>query len=120
MDDHSGIRATVEAYYEYVDAEAFDDLFALFSDGIVYHRPGQSAIEGMDEFKRFYLEVRDLEHGTHTIDKLYTDDNGVAVRGRFSGDQGGTPIDIGFADFFTFDDTGLITERHTYTDQGTI
>lgn len=110
----------VRSYYRYVDAESYDELLGLFAEDIAYHRPGHEPLEGMDDFERFYREIRDLTDGTHDLDSVVKDDNVVAVRVTFAGKQHDSPIEIGFADFFTFDDQALITERHTYTDQGAI
>lgn len=110
----------VRSYYEHVDDEAYDDLVALFADDIEYRRPGHDPIVGIEAFEAFYHEVRDLEEGTHELDDVVAEGDRVAVRGRFRGHQGGTPIDIGFADFFAFDANGLVRARHTFTDQGTV
>lgn len=120
MSPQSGPTERVQSYYQHVDAESNDELFALFADDIVYHRPGHELIEGMADFERFYREVRNLTDGSHDLASVINNDDVVAVRGTFTGKQDGSPIEIGFADFFTFDAQGLITERHTYTDQGSI
>ena len=39
-------EATVRRYYELVDEGAYDELVALFAEGVRYERPGQAAIEG--------------------------------------------------------------------------
>lgn len=110
----------VREYYRYVDDEAYEDLFSLFAEDIRYDRPGSEAIEGMDDFRRFYLEERPLEDGTHEVLSVVPDGDTVAVRGRFQGDQGGTTVQFGFADFHRFDDIGNIAERWTYTDRDTV
>lgn len=110
----------VRSYYEYVDDEAYEELFALFADDIVYERPGQSSIDGIEAFREFYHEGRPLEDGTHAVDRIVAEADTVAVSGRFSGVQDGTEVAFGFADFHTFDDDGLITHRITYTDRDTV
>jgi ketosteroid isomerase-like protein len=114
------IESHVRAYYEYVDEEAYEDLFDLFADSIVYERPGQDDIRGMEAFRRFYLEERPLEEGNHTIHDVVVDGDTAAVRGTFSGVQNGTSVEFGFADFLVFDDEMEIAHRYTYTDRDSI
>lgn len=113
-------RAVLEAYYEYIDSNRYEELFDLFADDIIYHRPGAEPIRGMDQFKRFYLEERPLEQGTHEIDAYHRDGATMCVRGRFSGLLDGEPIEFGFADFHEFDESGTIRRRWTYTDLATV
>ncbi|WP_135533333.1 MULTISPECIES: nuclear transport factor 2 family protein [Halostella] len=110
----------VREYYRYVDDEAYEDLFSLFADDIRYDRPGNEPIEGMEEFRRFYLDERALENGTHDVHAVVPDGDIVAVRGRFEGEQGGDTVEFGFADFHRFDGQGTIVERWTYTDRDTV
>lgn len=110
----------VRAYYGYVDEAAHEQLFALFADDVTYERPGRPTIDGMDAFRRFYREERQLTEGSHRIDALVVDDPTVAVRGRFEGKQDGDSVAFGFADFHRFDDEGKITHRWTYTDRDAV
>ncbi len=110
----------VRSYYDHVDAEEYDSLFALFADDVVYERPGQPAIDGMDDFRAFYHEDRPLEDGSHEVDDVVADGDTVAVRGSFSGVQDGTEVSFGFADFHVFDDDGKIGRRYSYTDRDTV
>lgn len=108
---------TVRDYYEAIDAENYEAVFALFAADVTYERPGQSNLSGMAEFREFYLETRPLDDGSHEIDHLVADDDTVAVRGRFTGEQNGEQVSFGFADFHRFDADGKIAERWTYTDR---
>jgi ketosteroid isomerase-like protein len=110
----------VRAYYDYVDAEDYESLFGLFADDVVYERPGQPAIEGMDDFRAFYEEGRPLEDGSHEVHDVVADGDMVAVRGSFSGVQGGDEVSFGFADFHEFGDDGRIVRRYTFTDRDTV
>ncbi len=108
------------SYYDAIDAEAYDDVFAMFADDIVYERPGQERLEGMAEFRTFYLEDRPLEDGNHELHAVVGDGDTVAVRGEFSGVQNERTVSFGFADFHRFDADNTITERVTYTDRDTV
>lgn len=110
----------VRAYYDYVDAEDYDALFALFAEDVTYERPGQPAIEGMNDFREFYHEGRPLEDGSHEVHDVVADGDTVAVRGTFSGVQDGTEVSFGFADFHVFDADGTIGHRYTFTDRDTV
>lgn len=113
-------EGTIRSYYEYVDTEAYDELFSLFADEITYHRPGQEPIEGMDDFEQFYHEIRAIERGTHTVTALMIDEETAVVQGQFSGVLEGQQVAFGFADIHRFNDEGLIEERWTYTDTGRV
>ncbi|MFB6124869.1 MAG: nuclear transport factor 2 family protein [Halanaeroarchaeum sp.] len=114
MTDHEEL---VRSYYERVDAEDYEGVFALFAEDVVYDRPGQEPIAGMADFREFYLTGRPLEDGEHTIDDVVVEGDVAAVRGEFSGVQDGDRVAFGFADFHEFDDAGQIARRFTYTDR---
>ena len=107
----------VRSYYESIDAEEYEAVFALFDDEIVYERPGQDDIEGMDDLRDFYLDGRPLTEGAHEVQSMTARGDTVAVRGRFSGLQDGDRVGFGFADFFVFTDAGTVGRRYTYTDR---
>ena len=110
----------IRDYYEHIDANDLESVFALFADDIVYHRPGQPALDGMAELKRFYREDRPLSDGSHTVDSLVAGEETVVVRGRYEGRKDGEQVAFGFADHHRFDADGLVTERWTYTDTGAV
>lgn len=110
----------LEQYYEYIDTEQYDALFALFSDDITYHRSGQPTIDGKTAFREFYLDDRPLEDGSHTIHTYIVDDDRVCVQGTFEGRLHDDTVAFEFADVHVFDDDGLIAERWTYTDRGAV
>ncbi|MFB6081335.1 MAG: nuclear transport factor 2 family protein [Halanaeroarchaeum sp.] len=109
-------EATVRRYYDGVDAEDYEAVFELFADDVTYHRPGQPAIEGMADFRSFYLEGRPLEDGEHVVHDVVVDGNTVAVRGTFAGVQDGEEVSFGFADVHEFDGDRIV-RRWTYTDR---
>lgn len=113
-------ETAVRSYYDRIDAEDYDAVFALFAEDVTYHRPGQPAIDGLADLRHFYLEERPLSDGEHDVREVLVDGDTVVVRGRFSGTQDGDSVEFGFADFHVFDQDGLIIERHTYTDRDAI
>lgn len=106
-------------YYELVDAGDYDELVALFTEDVVYERPGQSTIEGEEALRAFYEEGRPLSNGEHELHAVVSDGDTVAVRGTFRGEQDGDSVELGFADFHEFED-GEIARRYTYTDRDTV
>ena len=116
----SGKREAVRRYYDLVDEERYQELFDLFAGDVVYERPGQDPLEGIAEFERFYLEDRPLKDGSHTLYDVVIEGDTAAVRGSFSGRQNGESVTFGFADFHTFDESGKIAFRYTYTDRDTV
>jgi ketosteroid isomerase-like protein len=110
----------VRSYYESIDAEEYESVFALFDDDILYERPGQVDIEGMGALRDFYLDGRPLTAGSHEIHSLVSEDDTVTVRGTFTGLQDGARVAFGFADFFVFTDDGTIGRRYTYTDRDVV
>lgn len=110
----------LDSYYQYIDAEQYEELFDLFAEDIVYHRPGADPIHGKEDFERFYHEERPLEDGQHEIDKYLVDGDQVCARGRFEGRLDGEAIAFGFADIHRFTAEGKIDQRWTYVDIGTV
>lgn len=115
--DPEALREAVRSYYDRVDAADYEGLLALFADDVVYDRPGQDAIEGIDAMERFYREERPLSDGTHELHAVVVEGDTAAVQGRYTGRQGDRRVAFGFADFHTVDDEGLIARRVTYTDR---
>lgn len=111
---------TIRGYYDAVDAEDYDAVCDCFAPDIVYERPGQQAIEGIDALEMFYREERPLSEGSHTLHGVHVDGDTVAVRGSFEGVQNGDRVAFGFADFHELDEQGRIHRRYTYTDRDTV
>lgn len=112
-------ESVARRYYELVDADEYDELVDLFSEDVVYERPGQPVIEGEAALREFYEEGRPLSEGEHELHDVVVDGSTVAVRGTFRGEQDGEPVELGFADFHEFDD-GEISRRYTFTDRDTV
>jgi ketosteroid isomerase-like protein len=113
------------AYYEAIDAAAYDRLRGLLAEGFVQERPDRT-LEGADRFVRFMREERPSTDTTHPVDGVYRRDSGgvtgsgeadagpeVAVRGRLL-TADGTEL-TGFVDVFSFEDERMVRLR-TYTD----
>jgi ketosteroid isomerase-like protein len=112
--------AVVESYYRHVDAGNLDAVFDLFADDVVYHRPGQPPLEGLAAFERFYRDERSITDGTHAVQTALVDGDAVAVRGQFTGTMDGDHVELGFAEFYHFDDAGEITARWSFTDRDSV
>lgn len=111
---HSDAEARVRAYYAAIDAGDLPTVFAMFSDDIVYSRPGYPTLNGRAEFEAFYHGERIIASGAHTLDRVLVVGDDVASCGTFNGlSHDGSELHIGFAEFFRLCD-GLISERNTY------
>lgn len=106
----------VRRYYELVDAQELEQMFALFDDEIVYRRPGYAPLEGIGQFRAFYEGDRIIVKGAHTVTSLVDAGEQVAVEGDFSGTlRDGRTVSLRFADFFGFAGTRIV-RRDTYFD----
>lgn len=108
------LREAAERYYHVVDRREFENLFRMFTDDVVYERGNYEPIVGMDAFREFYLEVRTIQAGNHTIEEMIVDGESVAVRGTFDGVlTNGSPVHLEFMDLHKFRGP-LICRRYTY------
>lgn len=101
-------------YYTTVDAGDDDVTSALFAPDGTYDRPGYPTMVGQ-QIADFYRGDRVIESGAHTLTEMIADGDRVATRGVFNGRlKDGSDSTVGFADFFRFDEAGLIAERTSY------
>ena len=112
----TGPESVVRRYYEFVDADRYDELVELFAEDIYYERPGQPTIEGRGALREFYESGRPLVDGTHEIHSIIVEGPTAAVRGSVTGNRYGEQVRFGFADFHEFENE-VITRRYTYTDR---
>ena len=103
----------VKQYYPKVDSGDIDWIIDLFDDNGVYVRADVS-YSGKNEIKDFYENDRKIT-GKHTVEKIFTENNSIAVNGVFEGvGADGAAKKVGFADFWTFKDNGKVGMRRTY------
>lgn len=106
---------TVRHYFDLIDDGDLLGSVALFAPGAVYHRPGHAPFHGTDAIAHFYVDLRPIRSGRHTLTAVLTEGAGVGVHGEFHGEaHDGSPVDLRFADFFEFAPDGAITRRDTY------
>ncbi|GAA2425439.1 nuclear transport factor 2 family protein [Streptomyces macrosporus] len=107
--------ASVREYYARVDAGDIPGLLELFDDQAAYARPGYPVLHGTDALSAFYRETRVIAEGRHSLVDVVSNGEHVAVQGRFSGRlKDGSASEVRFADFFHFNERGLIKRRDTY------
>lgn len=105
----------VRQVYERVDSGDLQGLSALFSDDVVYRRPGYEPMVGRAELDRFYQQERIIDEGVHTPDAIVENGGEVAVHGRFAGRlKDGRQVELRFADFFTTGADGRFSRRDTF------
>lgn len=111
------ILNTIKDYYPKVDAGNTDWVIALFAEDGDYHRADVSYM-GKKEISDFYQNARKIK-GKHTLESIFAEGNTVAVSGVFEGvGADNSPKKIRFADFWTFNQEGLVCERKTYLASG--
>ncbi len=110
------LEKLVRKYYDAVDANDLETLFSVFSEDIVYERPGYSPITGMKDFKDFYRNNRIIKKGKHTLSNIIVHEPYVIVEGEFRGTlKDGRESYTKFVDVYTFSGKKAI-KRHTYFD----
>jgi ketosteroid isomerase-like protein len=116
------------AYYEAVDAGAYDRLAELLAPDFAQRRPDRTLV-GRESFVSFMRDRRPRTDTTHHVDAVYRlvqstpgenlDTPGdpaaeVAVRGRVRTDD--EELQFGFVDVFAVDTEGRLASLRTYTD----
>ena len=116
------------AYYEAVDAGAYDRLAELLAPDFAQRRPDRTLV-GRESFVSFMRDRRPRTDATHHVDAVYRlvqsppgenlDTPGdpaaeVAVRGRVRTDD--EELQFGFVDVFAVDAEGRLASLRTYTD----
>lgn len=116
MDDPGLVaERSAREYYRQVDRSDIDAVLALFSDAVVYHRPGYPTVRGQAELRDFYCDHRIIERGRHTVDTILIDYPHVAVNGHFTGAlRTGKTVSLRFADFFEVGPDGRFVRRDTF------
>ena len=110
-------KNAVKQYYFALDQNDLEGVFRLFSKDIDYNRCG-FRIKGMEAFKAFFLNERTMR-GKHTVKTMIAEENTVASRGTFRGkNAAGEEVYLQFAEFYFFDEEGLIFERSSYLAMG--
>jgi len=106
----------VKKYYKAVDENDLNTLFSVFSDDIIYERPGYEPLKGMKDFQNFYKSNRIIKEGHHTLKNIIVKEPYVIVEGEFNGIlKNGNKSYTKFVDVYTFKD-GKAYRRHTYFD----
>ncbi len=107
-------EALARRYYATVDAGDPNATADLFAANGAYDRPGYDTMVG-EAIRDFYNGERVIESGAHSIAEVVVEGNRAAVHGTFDGKlKDGSDAHEGFADFFVFDDDGLIERRRSF------
>jgi branched-chain amino acid aminotransferase len=104
----------VRVLFQTIDSRDWENLDRVFSEDIVYERPGYPPLVGFKRVEKFYREERVIASGTHILEGAVVNDNAGASWGRFVGmHKNGSAIDERFADAYTFC-KGKIKTRKSY------
>jgi steroid Delta-isomerase len=108
-------EALARRFYDHVDDGDVPGLAAMFAPEASYHRPGYEPFHGPEGMTDFYGRGRKIRSGRHTLICIVATASTVAVRGEFHGTlHDGSPIELGFADFFELGPDQLFTRRDTF------
>ncbi|QIN29121.1 nuclear transport factor 2 family protein [Brevibacterium luteolum] len=108
------IEQLAARYYATVDSGDAEATSALFAADASYDRPGYPTMVGQ-AITDFYHGERIIVSGKHTVTEVLVSGQQAAVQGSFAGTlKDGSEASERFADFLTFNDAGLITNRTTY------
>jgi hypothetical protein len=102
----------IRTMFRAVDASDWEALAAFLHPDLVYDRPGADLMVGRESVILFYREVRTLR-GAHQFDAVVSDRAHGAAWGRFIGTNAAGPVDVQFADCYTFRD-GLLWRRKSF------
>ena len=107
------LAEAVADYYVDIDAGNIDAVLALFAPDSRYQR-ADACYEDKAAIERFYITERKIV-GKHTIESFVSGENIIVVQGTFQGSgHDGSHRQIGFTDWWRFNDSGRVTERKTY------
>ncbi|MCY0880646.1 MAG: nuclear transport factor 2 family protein [Firmicutes bacterium] len=110
------LRQQAQRYYTAVDAQDLPTLFSLFTEDIIYERPGYPALKGKAAFEHFYRNQRIIADGHHVLTHMICEAPYLVVEGEFHGTlKDGTPSTTRFVDVFTAQGDQF-SRRHTYFD----
>lgn len=107
----------IKNFFSCCDNQTWDYFKEIFSDDIIYCRPGSDALFGVESLINFFKNERPVASGIHKIHKiLKIADNEYAVLGWFDGRlKNNTSWQGGFFDYLVFSQ-GKICFRKTYLD----
>src|SRR5262249_372293 len=100
--------------FKHIDGRDWEVLPQMFTDDVVYERPGYQPFAGLERVLKFYREERVILAGQHLLENIVVNQDGGACWGRFVGThKNHSPIDERFADVYTFKN-GKIHTRKSY------
>jgi|TARA_R100000501_G_scaffold17919_4_gene35073 ketosteroid isomerase-like protein len=106
-------RTVVASYYPHIDRLDLDWVLALFAADAVYERAG-AVYSGVAAISRFFREERQIR-GLHSVQRIWSDGDSAVAVGEFRGHgASGDPREVRFADFWQFNQDGLVQRRQTY------
>lgn len=98
----SDATEVVRRYFRLINEEKFEEFFGLFAPDATFSAPFGLKGQGLEEVKRFYLQVRQYyaEHRDEPVEILVSGER-VAVRIEFRGTtHKGVPVRFWAADWF--------------------
>jgi len=101
--------------FDTIDRGEFDRFREFFAEDVFYERPAYPPLTGVEDLIRFYRDERIIASGQHMPEHVVANEACGAAWGRYQGvTRTGEPIDVIWADVYSFDDRGLIKSRRGY------
>lgn len=102
----------IEEMFTAIDTRDWPTLAAFFHPDLVYERPGYDPFVGRDRVLRFYRDERMISWGNHTLFGTVAEPGAAAAWGRIDAmHNDGTPIELGFADIYLFEEGAIKLRR---------
>lgn len=107
----------INQMFAYNDSSSWDELSQIFTDDVIYCRPGQPMLRGITSLISFFKNDRPVAFGVHKIYKIFSiNENQSAVLGWFNGElKNGSSFQVGFFDYIVFSGNKICI-RKTYLD----
>jgi steroid Delta-isomerase len=114
--------ATIQRYYDQIDALDYDQVLERFAPKAEYHREGWPPLVGKPSIAHFFKHQRQLR-GVHAVTGMHATQpsepspvhaNTITVHGTFTGHQAGKPINLTFKDRWQLNDQHQVMFRQSW------
>ena len=117
MTDRAAMQATLDAYFDGLNAERYDEVVALFADGAELIAPGTPARSGAELGEYFRSALRPYPEHRDEPTRVILADSTATVEITFTGAlASGERMEFDAVDVFDFDDAGKIVRLSSWYD----
>lgn len=121
MTDRSAMQATLDAYFDRLNEERYDEVAALFADHAELIAPGTTPRRGEDLEAYFRAALRPYPEHRDQPTRVILADSTATVEITFTGAlESGEPMEFDAIDVFDFDGEGKITRLSSWYDSHSV